>query len=61
MINNVLSWVSSRFKEKTTYMGISAIAMAFGIPLTPEWAAELTSIGIGLAGLIGVFIKEGTK
>lgn len=45
-------------KQDSTWKGIVSILTAVGITLNPEQAAAITAAGIGLIGLIQVFITE---
>lgn len=45
-------------KQDSTWKGIVSILTAVGITLNPEQAAAITAAGIGIIGLIQVFITE---
>lgn len=57
-----LSWVAARLKEPSTYSAVAALgALAVGHVLDPGIVKQATVIGGGLAGLLGIFLSEGTK
>ena len=45
-------------KQPTTWAGLISIATALGLSISPELAAEITSSGIGLVGIIAIFVNE---
>jgi hypothetical protein len=53
-----LDYIINRLSENSTWRGLIGLVTAFGIALSPEQAAGITSAGIGLIGLINVFRKE---
>lgn len=52
----VVHWLLSRLKEPSTYAGLSALALAFGLS-DAQWAAISTAVA-GLAGVAAVFLSE---
>lgn len=49
--------IVKRFKEPSTWAGLSAIALAFGI--NPEHVNAVSQAGIAVFGALAVFIGEG--
>ena len=47
-------YVIERLKEASTWRGIIMLLTAAGIPIAPEMTNMIISIGMALAGLIGV-------
>ena len=45
-------------KQESTWRGIIAIAMAFGVKLDPSQANAILAAGLSLIGLINVFKKD---
>lgn len=45
-------------KQDSTWKGIISVLTAFGITIKPELAAAITATGLGLVGLIQVFVTE---
>lgn len=48
----------ARLSEASTYRGIALALTGVGVYVRPEIAAAITSIGLGVAGLIGVFAAD---
>ncbi len=58
-MNNVISWLLARLKEKTTWAGIiNFLVTVIGIKLAPELADSIATAGVAVAGLILLVIKE---
>jgi hypothetical protein len=51
-------FVVARLAEASTYKGIALALTGVGVYVRPEIAAAITSIGLGVAGLIGVFAAD---
>lgn len=45
-------YILARLKERTTWLGLIAIATAFGIQLSPDQVEAAITIGLGIAGLL---------
>jgi len=54
---NMLKWLKERFKEPSTYQGITVIASAIGFSISPELWEAIASVGASVIGLIQ-FIKR---
>lgn len=50
----------ARLSEPSTYKGAVLAATALGLYVRPEIAAAVTSIGLGITGLIGIFTADPT-
>jgi hypothetical protein len=48
------NYIIARLKERTTWLGLIAIATAFGCHLSQEQSQAIVTIGLGLAGLLHV-------
>lgn len=48
----------ARLSEPSTWASIAAMLAAFGIPIADDIWKYVVGAGIGLAGLIGVALKE---
>lgn len=46
------NYILARLKERTTWLGLIAIATAFGLRLSPEQVQAIVTIGLGLAGIL---------
>jgi hypothetical protein len=45
-------YILARLKERTTWLGLIAIATAFGIQLSPEQIEAIATIGLAIAGIL---------
>lgn len=52
-----VSFLADRLRERSTWMGLTALASAFGLAITPEAAEAIIAVGSGVAGLIGILTK----
>jgi hypothetical protein len=57
----MIDYILDRLAESSTWRGITLIATAAGIVLSPEQSAAICSAGLALVGAINVFRKEGKK
>lgn len=51
-------WIIARLKEPSTYRGIIWLMTAIGLHVSPEAWMQITSIGMGIAGGIGVITRD---
>ena len=56
-----LHYLRDRFKEPATYAGIGIVAVAFFGPEAQTTVDLLTQVGLGLAGLLAVVLREGAQ
>ena len=54
MLKTILEYL----KQDSTWKGLISIATALGLTIKPELAAAIIAAGMGLVGLIQVFITE---
>ncbi len=47
-------YIRERLKEASTWRGIIMLLTAAGVPIAPAMADVIISIGMALAGLVGV-------
>lgn len=52
------TYIIARLKEPSTYRGLSLVATALGIYISPELVAAITSAGVAVAGLIGILFPS---
>lgn len=43
----------NRFKEPSTWRGLTLVATAFGMNLSPDQSYAIASLGLALAGAVG--------
>lgn len=53
-----LKFLLARLSEASTYKGIALALTGLGLYITPELAAAITSIGLGVTGLIGILTAD---
>jgi len=54
----VKDWLIARLKEPSTYRGLVWLLTACGISLAPDVWESITAVGMAIAGLLGVILKE---
>jgi hypothetical protein len=50
-------YILDRAKEPSTWRGAILFFAAIGVPIAPEVANYIVTIGLGVAGLIGISTK----
>jgi hypothetical protein len=57
-----ISWIGARLREPSTYAGLAIVLGAlFGFRNADQWASALTSVGIGVGGIIAIVLPEARK
>ena len=51
-------YLLERAKEPSTWRGLTLLLTAFGVPLAPALAEQIVTVGLGVAGLIGVISAD---
>ncbi len=51
-------YIINRAKEASTWRGIILILTAVGVPVAPAMAEAIVSVGLALAGAVGVFTAD---
>ena len=52
------SYILSRAKEPSTWRGIILLLTAVGVPVAPAMADAIVSVGLALAGAVGVLAAD---
>lgn len=47
-------YLLARAKEPSTWRGLFLLLTAIGVPVAPEMANAIITVGLGLAGAVGV-------
>ena len=47
-------YILARVKEPSSWRGLILLLTAIGVPVAPEMADAIVTIGLGIAGLVGV-------
>ena len=56
-----MSYLLARLKEASTWRGIALLLTAFGVQIAPEVQEAVISVGIAVAGAVGVLFPDSTK
>jgi hypothetical protein len=51
-------YIFARAKEPSSWRGLFLILTALGVPVAPEMADAIITVGLGLAGSIGVIAPD---
>lgn len=51
-------YILQRATEPSTWRGLVMLLTALGVPVAPELAEVIVSVGLGVAGLIGVVTAD---
>lgn len=52
------TYLLERAKEPSTWRGLFLILTAIGVPVAPEMANAIITVGLGVAGAIGVVTAD---
>jgi hypothetical protein len=50
-------YILDRAKEPSTWRGIILFLTAIGVPVAPELANHIVTVGLGITGIIGMATK----
>jgi hypothetical protein len=59
-MKEILTFIVSRLRERSTWLGLISLATALGILLTPEQQETVIAAGMALGGLVGAFTRDKT-
>jgi hypothetical protein len=54
-------YLLARAKEASTWRGITLFLTAMGVPLAPQLSEAIVTAGLGIAGLLGFILPDGSK
>lgn len=54
----LMSWAVKRLREPSTYAGLAALLVGFGVPEADSWAKTIAMTAMGLAGVAAMFMSE---
>ncbi len=57
-MKNILNYLLTRLKERSTWLGMISLVAAMGVSLSPDQSQAIVTAGVGLAGVIAVFTKD---
>ncbi|HZH28884.1 MAG TPA: hypothetical protein VEY95_17050 [Azospirillaceae bacterium] len=52
------TFLLDRARERSTWLGLIAVAAAFGVHVSPEQAEAIATAGVAVAGVVGVLTKD---
>lgn len=61
VLRMIWKFVRQRLQERQTYVGIAALAGAAGIGVTAEQVDQISTIGLGVVGLLNILVPDGQK
>ena len=53
-----LKWAIERAKERSTWIGATALITGLGVSVSPELKEAIISLGIAVAGFVAVVTKD---
>lgn len=53
-----MNWLVKRLREASTWRGLVWLATVAGLSLRPEQAEAIVTVGMAIAGLLGVFLSD---
>jgi len=53
-----MEFIFNRMREPSTWSGLASLAVAFGLGIPPGTVEAVTQLGVGIAGLAAVFLRE---
>ena len=56
-----MTYLLARLKEASTWRGIALLLTAFGVQVAPDVQDAVISVGIAVAGAVGVLFPDSTK
>lgn len=54
----LVKFAIARLREPSTYAGLVGVLMAFHVHDATSWANDLTTLGLGVAGVVAMVCKE---
>ncbi len=53
-----MNWIIERLQEPSTWRGLTMLATAAGVTISPELMPHIVATGTAVAGLLGVVTKD---
>lgn len=60
-IEQEVSWLGARLREPSTYAGLGILLAALHFGDVSDWVSAISSIGIGIGGIIAIVLPEATR
>lgn len=58
-MKNLTTFLLDRARERSTWLGLIAVASAFGVYVSPEQAEAIATAGVAVAGAVGILTRDG--
>ena len=56
--STAMTYLIARFREASTYGALTGIITALGLHLDPGLTQNITLVGTGVAGLLGILLRD---
>lgn len=53
-----MNYIIQRLREPSTWSGLGMLAVSLGLGIPPGTLEAITSIGVGVAGLASILLRE---
>ena len=60
-IEQEVSWLGARLREPSTYAGLGILLAALHFGNVSDWVSAISSLGIGIGGVIAIVLPEGKR
>lgn len=57
-MKSLVRWAIARGREPSSYAGLGMLLMAFHVHDATSWANDLTTLGLGIFGVVAMICKE---
>ncbi|MDF3022911.1 MAG: hypothetical protein K0R10_272 [Alphaproteobacteria bacterium] len=57
-MQKIITFITDRIKERSTWLGLISCATALGLVLSPEQQEAIIAAGMAAAGIIGAFTRD---
>lgn len=55
---SIAQWIADRMRERSTWVGLTALATVFGINVSPEHMNAIITVGGLVGGAINTFTRD---
>jgi len=57
-MNNFKEWILARARERSTWLGLTALLTSLGLALSPEQSEAIAVAGVAVGGLIATLTAD---
>ena len=61
VLQMVGNWLLRRLRERSTYVGLAAVASAAGIEVSTDQVDTVATAALGLFGVLNMFVPDGKQ